>query len=95
MHDVRVALDEHELLDFDAAEAADAAHVVATEVDQHHVLGALLFVVHHLFGKGVVLGFGCAARARAGDGTVLNLALVHADEQLGRRPRNLQGLPAL
>src|SRR5438445_12626796 len=42
MHHVRIALDGHQLGDFYAAGHADAPQVVATEVHQHHVLGALL-----------------------------------------------------
>jgi hypothetical protein len=90
VHHVRVALDEHQLVDLHAAELAHAAHVVAAQVDQHHVLGALLFVVQHLLGQRVVFGLGCAARARSGDGPVLHLALMHAHQQLRRRARQLQ-----
>ena len=41
MH-VRVGLDRHELVDLHGAGLADAAEIVALQVDQHHVLGALL-----------------------------------------------------
>ena len=42
MHDVAVALDEELVGDGDAADLGDAADVVAAEVEQHQVLGALL-----------------------------------------------------
>ena len=84
MHDVRVALDKHQLVDLDGAEVADAADVVAAQVDQHDVLGALFFVVHHLGFESEVGGLVCAAGAGAGDGPVLDFAVVHADQQLGR-----------
>src|SRR5690606_6555122 len=45
---VGVTLHHHQLVDLDAAGAADAAEVVALEVDQHHVLGALLGMADHL-----------------------------------------------
>ena len=46
---------------------AHAAEVVAPEVDEHHVLGALLLVGEQVLGDhGVLLGVG-AARARPGD----------------------------
>ena len=45
VEDVRVGLDHHQLVDLDRAVLADAAEVVAAEVDQHHVLGPLLGVV--------------------------------------------------
>ena len=48
VHDVRVALERHQLLDLLGAEAHDAADVVAREVDEHHVLGALLRVLDEL-----------------------------------------------
>src|SRR5262249_43371755 len=41
VHHVREALDGHELLDLDAAVFADAAEIIAAEVDEHDVLGAL------------------------------------------------------
>ena len=92
VHDVRVALDEHQAVDFDGAELAYAADVVAAEVDEHHVFGALFFVVQHLVGQRLVFLLVGAARAGSGDGAVLDLALVDADQQLGRRAGQLQGL---
>ncbi len=47
MHHVRVALHEHQPVNFHRAELAHAAHIVPAEVDQHYVLGALLFVGEH------------------------------------------------
>ena len=46
---------------------ADAADVVAAEVDEHHVLGALLLVALQLLGQPHVLVVVAAARPRAGD----------------------------
>ena len=48
MHDVAVGLDLHQLVDDHAAVLAHAPEVVATEVDEHHVLGALLLVGEQL-----------------------------------------------
>ena len=67
VHDVGEALDRTELDDPDGARLADPAEVVAAEVDQHHVLGALLLVADQLGGQRGVLGIGGAARAGAGD----------------------------
>ena len=67
MHDVRVGLDDHEALDLDDAVLADAAEVVAAEVDEHHVLGALLLVGEQLVADRAVLLERRAARAGAGD----------------------------
>ena len=48
MHHVAVALYLLERLDVNAAVFADAAEVVATEVDEHHVLGELLRIGEQL-----------------------------------------------
>lgn len=40
--DVTVTLDAQELGDRDASGQADAAEIVAHQIDQHHVFGALL-----------------------------------------------------
>ena len=45
VHHVRVALEHHQLVDLLGAELHDPADVVAGEVDEHHVLGALLRVL--------------------------------------------------
>ena len=50
MDEVRVGLDGHERLDLDGAVLAHAAEVVAAEVDEHHVLGALLLVGEQVLG---------------------------------------------
>ncbi len=44
VHDVAVAFDRHEVGDFDGAELRDAADIVAGEVDEHEVFGALFGV---------------------------------------------------
>ena len=67
VHDVAVPLDAHEVDDLDGARHADPAEVVAGQVDEHHVLGALLRVGEQLLGeRGVLLRRG-AARPGAGD----------------------------
>ncbi len=53
--------------DLDGSRVADAAEVVAGEVDQHEVLGALLLVVPELLGERVILGAVATALARARD----------------------------
>ena len=64
MHHVRVALDGHQLVDLDAAVLAHAPEVVAAEVDQHHVLGALLLVGEQLLGHLEVFAPAWLARGR-------------------------------
>ena len=48
VHDVAVALQRHQLVDRLGAELDHPAHVVAGQVDQHHVLGPLLGVLGQL-----------------------------------------------
>ena len=72
MHQVRVGLDRHQLVDLDAAVLADAAEVVAAEVDEHHVLGALLRVGEQLARALQVLLGRAGARARARDRALLD-----------------------
>ena len=50
-----VALDGVQLFDLHRAEFADLAEVVAPEVDEHIVLGKLLFVVQQALFKRLVL----------------------------------------
>ena len=49
-----IALERHELRHADAAVLADAADVVAPEIDEHDVLGALLLVALELLGEPLV-----------------------------------------
>ena len=64
MHDVGVALDEHEVfVTLTVPVFADTADVVAAEVDEHDVLGALFFVGEHLALGGEV-GFFAGAAGR-------------------------------
>src|SRR5207253_2881052 len=81
--DVRVALHRHQLADRDAAWLTDAAEIVALEVDQHDVLGALLHARDELLLQPAIGRRVGAARARAGDGARLHLASAHFDEPLG------------
>ena len=78
VHDVRVALDGHELGHFDRAEATNPADVIAGEIDEHEVFGAFFFVGEQIFFQGDIFGGGFAARASAGDGANLDLALGEA-----------------
>ena len=51
VHHVRVALERHEGRHAHAAVVADAAEIVAAEIDEHDVLGALLLVALQLVGR--------------------------------------------
>ena len=85
VHDVAVALDEEARGHVDGADLGDAADVVAAEVEQHQVLGALLGVLQQRLRQRLVLGVGGAARRRAGDGADGHLAFAHAHQDLRAR----------
>src|SRR5579884_868660 len=81
---MRIAFDGHELFDTHRAVLADAAQVVATQIDQHDMLGAL-------FGIGEEFGFERAVLVlipppppRACDGAVEGLATLYPQQHLGR-----------
>ncbi len=83
MEDVRVGLDDHVLVDRDRPVLADAAEVVATEVDEHHVLGALLRIgEQRLRLREVLLGVG-AARIGPGDRSRLGAPAGDLHQRLG------------
>ena len=69
MHDVAVALDGKGFGHLDAADFGDAANVVAGQVNQHDVFGALFGVVDEFDFSGFVQLGCCAARARTSQRT--------------------------
>ncbi len=90
MHDVAVVLDLHQLVHTDRSVLADAAQVVAPEVDEHDVLGALLLVGQQLGGDApVLLGRG-PARAGAGDRLGRDVAPGDRQQRLGARTGDLE-----
>src|SRR6266849_7029001 len=84
VHDVGKTLDDHELLDFDGAVVADTAEIVAAEIDEHDVLGALFFAGKQFFFEALVFGFVFAARLGAGNGAIKNVAALYFDEHFRR-----------
>ena len=90
MHHVRVALHIHEIFYLHRAIFAHASQVVAAQVHQHHVLGALFLVVAHLFFEAQIFGLVVAAGMRPGNRAVLELAPGHANQHLWRRAQNLR-----
>ena len=73
MH-VRVALDAHELIHAHAAGLADAPEIVALQIDEHDVLGALLRMGDQRRDLAPVGIGAAAARPRAGDRARLDVA---------------------
>ena len=83
--DVRIRLDGHELIDLHGARFADPPQVVALQVDQHHVLGALLGMSVQLASE-IDVGIGSlSSRTRARNGARRHHAVAHRDQALGRR----------
>ena len=67
MHHLAVALDEELVGDLDGADLGHAADVVAAEIEQHEMLGALLRIGEQLRLQRFVFVRGCAAPPRARD----------------------------
>ena len=82
---MREALQPHELRHADRSVFTDAADVVAPEVDEHHVLGALLFVALELFGQPHVFFVAASARPRPRNRMRLDPRTFDAHEHLRRR----------
>ena len=78
-----VTLEHHQLFHALGPEGDDPAHVVAGEVDEHHVLGPLLRVLGELGGHAPVVGLGATAAPGAGDRAADDAAV----EQLHHRLR--------
>ena len=78
-----VALDLHQLDDLNSARSAHPAEVVTAEVDEHHMLGALLGVGEHLSGDRSVFLRRATPRFRAGDRMHECASLIDTHEHLG------------
>ena len=87
-----VALDRHHVAELYTAVAGNSAHVVAAQIDQHGVLGALLWIGAQLVLEALIFGEGRAARPRAGDGAHRHPLTIHAYEQLGRAAHELHAI---
>jgi len=83
MHDVAVTLDDHLLGHAHTSGLGDATEIVARQVDQHHVFGALLRIGQQFRGVTRIFFRGQAAAPRPGDGANLGDAVGDADMQLG------------
>ena len=90
VQDVGVALDVHVLAHGDRARPRNAPEVVPPEVDEHHVLGALLRIALQLLGEELVLGRRGAAGASAGNRVGRELVAIDLDEELRARANHLE-----
>ena len=57
VHHLAVVLEDELVGDLDRAHLGDAAHVIAAEIEQHQVLGALLGIGQQFRGQRPVLGW--------------------------------------
>ena len=83
MHHVRVALDRHLLGDLDATDGRHPANVVASQIEQHDVLGDLLRIGEHLGGQCFVRLSAGTARPGAGDRPQRDYLALLAHQDLG------------
>ena len=90
VHHVRVALEHHQLLDLLGAELHDATDVVATEINEHHMLGAFFFIRQKILGEFFILCFNIAAPARASDRAYCNFSIRCANKDFWARANNLK-----
>ena len=90
VEDVAVLLHLHVLADRHGPGSRHPADVVAPEVDQHHVLRALLRVALEALGQELVLALILAARQRAGDGMRGDPVALDLQQQLRRRADDLE-----
>ena len=67
-------------LSADAAELADAAYVVAAEIDEHDVLGDFFVIGSEVGFDGAIFDLVGGAGAGSGDGAVLYVAAVDSHE---------------
>ena len=86
VHHVREALDLHALHELDRADLGDAPDVVAPEVDEHDVLGALLRVGEELLLEREVLLGRLAAAPRSRERAHRHRPVLEAHHRLGARP---------
>ena len=83
MHHVREPVDAHELAHANGPRARHAADVIAREIDEHDVLGALLLRRTKLRLHRGILGLVAAARSRARDRVHHQAPVLHTHERLG------------
>ena len=84
MHNVTVTLDLHHLGHAHCAEIRNSANIVASKIDEHDVLGALLGIGEQFGSIAFVLRCGGAAGARPSNRTDLNRSACQPDMHLGR-----------
>ena len=77
MHHVAVTFDDHHVGKFDRTVFRNSADIVASQVDQHHMLGAFFRVGEEFLREGTVLSFGRAATASSSQRADCGFAVFH------------------
>ncbi|MOA25028.1 hypothetical protein D3C78_1457300 [compost metagenome] len=88
MHDMRVTFNFHKGITFDGAEFRHPSNIIASEIDEHQMLGTFLLVSKQLQLKRFVLLRRFAAWPRPGNRHRLYTVAVHLDKCLGRSTDN-------
>jgi len=84
VHHMGIALDHQLFRQTHRPGYRDATQIVATKIDQHDVLGNLLFVGQQFLAQRLVFGNTLAPRPCAGNGPLGELALLEAHQDLRR-----------
>ena len=84
VHHVAIALDGHEVGDLHAAVFGDATDIVAGEIHEHEVLGALLGIGHEVGGIRIIFLRSGSTAACAGDRTDFNKVAGETDVDFRR-----------
>ena len=90
MEHVAVLLDFHVLADGDGARPRHPTEVVPAEIDEHDVLGPLLWVTLELLGEEPILALVGAAGPGAGDRVGRQLVALDLEEELRARADDLE-----
>ena len=80
VHHLAVEFEDELVGDLDAADPRHPADIVAAEIEQHQVFGALLLVLEQFLGKRFVLSRRGTAASRAGNGSDGDLAITDPDQ---------------
>ena len=91
MLDVGELLDDHEAIDAGGKGVTNAVDVVAGEVNEHDVFGAILDAIAEGLGKSFVAGRGFATLNCAGNWMGDNAAFFGFDEEFRRGANELEG----
>ncbi len=90
MHDLAVAFDDEALGHRHTARAADAADVIAAQIQQHQMLGPFLGIGQQFGLQSLVLGLGRAPRAGARQRPDGDAAVLQPHQNLGAGARHLE-----